>query len=629
MANILASLSQMSEKDRDAFHLVRDFYWNSKNNRADIERKWDDFLAMYNAYREKPKGPDGVTRSRIGTSIGYTSVETSVAKLRGNILPDNPNDPMIKVMPRGPEDVERADNTEAWLQFSLERVGHRQKIEKAARDYNIYGITVAYPKWKFVTAKRKLRTPITDNGRVVGLGDFEMQEQLIADYPDFEIGDIRSFYPDSSAEEFTPDKMRAVVREIYIPYDELKLAVESDETGIFNKKNFKLIDPASLPSRVNSRTHNNANRITSYQNYTPDGSLRKVEGLNGFVRIWEYWSKDKWIMIADEVLPLINTDSELWSYQIPVIISVRQPRSGYPWGKSVLEPVEKIISHIDGLRNASLDQINKALHPPMLLKKGSGINKQQLVNIGPYDIIDIINREDIDQMKFDDVTTGAFRMEDTLLADYNNANANISGVGGGNSPANVRSGVQQFSQLELVEERNKADIDNFAESFVLPLGRFFVEYAQLYMTRPEIVRLTDDPNASIKVVRPFDLISPYDLKPATSARVLPKAVEANQRLIFVQNVERILANPQGVADQIIKMWADAAGDLGYKKIERVLLQLIPEFTGRRLLADDNLLPGIGNGQDQATSGAVLGGANTDVQNTPQSQETTIANIENG
>jgi len=111
--------------------------------------------------------------------------------------------------------------------------------------------------------------------------------------------------------------------------------------------------------------------------------------------------------------------------------------------------------------------------------------------------------------------------------------------------------------------------------------------------------------------------------------VLPKAVEANQRLIFVQNVERILANPQGVADQIIKMWADAAGDLGYKKIERVLLGLIPEFTGRRLLADDNLLPGLGNGQDQATSGAVLGGANTDVQNTPQSPETTIANIENG
>jgi hypothetical protein len=337
--------------------------------------------------------------------------------------------------------------------------------------------------------------------------------------------------------------------------------------------------------------------------------------MNGLVKVWEFWSRDRWIQILEEDLPIIDEDSELWSYEIPVVFAIRQPRTGYPWGKSVIEPVEKIVSHIDGLRNASIDQINKALHPPIKLRKSSGIDKKQLINIGPYSVIDMVNMEDIDTMQFQDVTSGAFRMEDVLVNDFNTANANISGVGGGDSPANVRSGVQQISQLELVDERNKAEIDDFAEQFVLPLGRSFIELGQLYMNRPEAVRLTDDPNASIRVVRPFDIISPYDLKLATSARVLPKGVEAENKLLFMQNVVEILSNPQGVADSIISITADAAGDLGYKKIELELRKLLPEFVARRVLEPNNLLPGNDRPQNQEIAGARDGGSGTDIQNT--------------
>ncbi|HEC65507.1 MAG TPA: hypothetical protein ENI23_09445 [bacterium] len=557
-------------------------------------------------------------RSRVATPLGFAIVESQTAKHKAAILPSSPNEPFVRVLPRSLNDTETTPLVENWLNWRLELAQYRRKIEMSLRHFNTYGIAVAYPFYDIRVKKRKLRLPIDHidpaTGELIrlGLGPPQEVEQQVFRGPNFEVDGIENFFPDPGARTFDSDNMRWVVRRKFVPYEKLKVIVESNPE-MFNQKVFKMLEPQNTSTTSDDPF---VSEVSRYHIYPFDQTTNAQEGM---VEIWQYLSADRIIWTANQDYPIMDIEDPYWLNEIPCIVGTRLPMLGYPWGKGSIEPIERIVAHIVSNRNMRLDAQRLGIQPMWITLKNAVPNPEQLYSTEPNRIIETLQRNALEQVKIQDTTSGSFAEEDILRQDID-LSSNSFGFSSGNIPANIRSATQQLSLMEMVAERDQMDIEAFDTSFVAPLARWFVALGQMFTTRDEIIRLDEEEGHKFPVISPQDLLGEFDYKVAGAARVIPKAVEAQQKQAFANSILPVLQNPVGVPDQYIKIMASIAKDQGYHDIWKILkdtakMLRIMRFLQGGLMGDPNGQAGAGLARQLVQGGNGAQGAGTSVDNT--------------
>lgn len=559
----------LTARERDAALFVQSRLEASKSNKSDILRKAIDYLRIYNTWIPRnPKESKEGKRARVATPLGFAIVEQQTAKQKRAILPTSPHEPYVRVLPRSDNDVDSAPMAEKWLNWRLELAQYRRKTEMALRHFNIFGMVPGYPYYDYRTKVRKLRLPIdmmnplTGSMERIGLGPPTEVEQVIFRGPNYDVGHISDYYPDPSAEVFDSDGMDWVIRRRWDSYKRLKVEVESNPE-LYNQEVFSKVQPLDTPSIADDPFITEISRYHQYPyDFTPDSFSDTVE-------VWEYLSADRIITVINHYYPIMDQEDPFWLAEIPCFVGVRLPLPRYPWGKGSIEPIERTIAHIVSNRNMRLDTVRMNLQPPWIALKNAVTNPEALYSTEPNRIIEVMRRDAVEKIKIDDTTSQSFAEEDILRQDVD-LSSNSFGFSSGNIPANIRSATQQLSLMEMVAERDQMDIEAYEASFIQPLAKWFMALGQMFTTTPEIVRFDEEDGPQFPVLQPYDLLGEFDYKIAGAARVIPKAVEAQQRQVFISGILPMLQNPQGFTDVMLKLHATLARDQGYYAEAKIL-----------------------------------------------------------
>lgn len=561
--------SELTKKERETALFVQTRFEASKSNKVDVLRKAIDYERIYNTWIPRnPKESKEGKRARVATPLGFAIVEQQTAKQKRAILPSSPHEPYVRVLPQSNNDVESAPMAEKWLNWRLELANYRRKTEMALRHFNIFGMVPGYPYYDYRVKTRKLRLPIdmmnplTGMQERLGLGPPTSIDQVLFRGPNYDIGHISDFYPDPSAEIFDSEGMDWVVRRRWDSYRRLKIEVESNPE-LYNKKVFEKISPLDTPSITDDPFITEITRYHQYPyDFTPDS-------FSDIVEVWEYLSADRIITVINHDYPIMDIEDPFWLAEVPCFVGVRLPMSRYPWGKGSIEPIERTIAHIVSNRNMRLDTVRMNLQPPWIALKNSVTNPEALYSTEPNRIIEVMRKDAVEKIKIDDTTSQSFAEEDILRQDVD-LSSNSFGFSSGNIPANIRSATQQLSLMEMVAERDQMDIEAFESSFIKPLSKWFIALGQMFTTSAEIVRFDEEDGPAFPVLQPYDLLGEFDYKIVGAARVIPKAVEAQQRQVFISGILPMLENPQGFTDVALKLHAVLARDYGYYAEAKIL-----------------------------------------------------------
>jgi len=618
-----------SKKDRTALFLVDDFIQSSRSKMTDIRRKGEDWLKMYNAYIENR---DDVKtrrkRARMASAYPFAIVESATSKSKSTILPSNDKEPIIRVIPKDPDSIDQAPTVEKWLNWRFKMSKISRKIELALRHYYIFGFVPLYVRWRLETKNRKIKLPLIyqnpATGEQIKLGMTEPQDitQTLFSGPDFEVGNIWGFFPDPRVNDF--ERMECYAREFFIPYETLKQRVESNPE-LFSKSRFREINKDEYNAFSNRFTEKGTTNYWDYQQSETHFSGK------GLVKIWRYRSKDKWYEVANERYPIMNIDNPLWDGELDVVVPTRLPQPDQPFGKGMIEPIEKAVAHQNHLRNVRLDTLNLNTRPPWITRKGNVPDKTQLEFMDPTTIIEALDPDALRQVQVQDFSNNAYQEEDRLLQDMAIGSGQI--MDSTQIPANIRSAEQQYSLLENIQEKVQMDIGSFVDTGIIPLAEKYLMFGQMFMSEEEILSVEEEFNQQFPIISPEDLIGNFNYKITSSARMIPKQVEATQKLNFMNQIIPILQNPTGFPADIVELMATIAEDLGYPKIFQKLNMALDRLRGQQMLNEFNAIQGNQQDNGQATQ-AIQGpngqrGANTANENTPQNLDSILNSITSG
>lgn len=567
----MSTWANLSNKQREAQQLVSEAFNCSNDAKSDVMRKSLDHLRIYNVY--VPRNPlEAVKgkRARVATPLGFAIVEQQTANHKSALLPSNPNEPYIRVLPRSLNDIDRAPAVENWLNWRLDLAGYRRKIEMSLRHFNTFGIVPCYPYYDYRTVERSVRLPIdmvnpmTGIEERLGLGAPKKMTQVIFKGPNFRPGSISGFFPDPGARIFDGQGLEWCIERDYPSYDMVKSEVEANPE-LYDKRIFEMIEPMDTPTISNDPFMSEVTKLYSY----PFDS-NSYSYLKGRLERWTFLSRDRVIVVINGEYPIMDVEDLYWLTDCPCFVGVRLPVIGDPWGKGAIEPIERIIAHIVSNRNMRLDTVRMNLQPPWVVLKNAVPNPKQIMDGMPNHIIEVLQKNAIEKVKIEDTTSQSYAEEDILRQDVD-LSSNSFGFSSGQIPANIRSATQQLSLMEKVSERDQMDLEAFESSFLKPLACWFVGLGQMFSTTREMVRLDEEDGYKFPMVGPADLLGEYDYKVVSSARVVPKAVEAQQRQVFISGILPILQNPQGLPDVYLKLVAQLAKDQGYMQEYKILV----------------------------------------------------------
>lgn len=581
----------MTEEQRKYFDLVMTAYKMSADAKAPFMTKALDWYKAYTSYVQPPKSKEPQRKARISTPHVYTAVEHTVAKMRATLFPGNTSQPIVRVLPTEESDIENAQAVETLLNWQLRKAGIRRKGEMWLRNFVIFGVAPIYTSWRLETRNiRQMKpiywvSPLTNEPVVVGFTEPEDKQVIYYDGPDFTVDDIEDFFPDPAAFEFSQDSMRWVIRRYYKSIEWVK---NQTELGFFEPRLVAQIDEKERPPLKEEQY------LDVVRGRTFDTNLA-FRGSEGVVELLEYIDAEKVVTVANRQVVIRAIPKPYWHAEIPCIVAVRQPMTKYPWGRGIVEPIEKTHAHLNALRNARLDNVNLVLNRMWKVLKGS-VDKHQL-DSEPNKVIEVLSMDDIEPIVTQDVTSSSYQEEIALRNDIE-ISASLPGIARGEAPPSVRSAAHAMTLLEAATERLQMDVDSFAERGLIPLGKHFLFLNQQFLTSDQVVRILGQHGMSWTRVRVDDLHREYDFAIDSQARSIPKAIEAQQKLAMISQMLPLLG---GRPDLVLSLMSHVAESSGYLDLAQAL----------REMRDMAMMP------SSPMGGMSVGGGNTHPQNMPQ------------
>lgn len=591
-------------------------YNESKDNKADYMRKAIEWFKLYNMYVQRPKNKKMERQARTAAPQAFSITEHTTAKIKAAIFPPNETNPIIRALPTEVDDIDNANVVEMLVNYDLRRAGVRNKGEKWIRNFAMFGTGPISVFWrreiKIMTARDPIlfHNPLDGLTYKLGLDEPKQRPVLCFDGPDFLPMDLEDSYPDPAATIFDKYNMRWNIFIFYMDYNQLKYRVES-EPELWDKEVFDMIDPNEIPPLRDNDSF--TDELTRYHQYPLQGNQH---GFNkGVLEIMLYESREERRVIVNRKWPVAKMPNPYWYGEIPAIYATRLPITNYPWGKGVIEPIEKSLAYMTALKNARLDTVNRILNPPIMALPGM-LKKEDMLTT-PGNIVEVVSLDSVKPFEFPDYTSTVHVEEGRMIADMQEASNLPPFAQGINQGSNIRSTGQQLSLLEMVSERTQMDIDDFAESGMKPLAEWFYALRQQFTTSEQVIRVAGEEGFDWIPVGPADLAASYDFRLEATARTTPKAVEAQQRLAFVNLIAPILMNPTGFPDQLIELFRLSAMESGYYKEAKALKDIGQNLRAMRAIQGGIMGQGGGENINGAARQQVQGGAGARGANTAQ------------
>lgn len=601
---------------------VNERYEEAQEGKAEFMERAKDCHLLYRQYQPPLKKDDPPNTPNHVSPKPYSSVELAVAKQRRALIPGNPNDPILRVLPRGPEDVRGAQVQELLLDYHLRLAKLRSKISMWLRQYNEYGVSPIRIYWRTTTRsikEQKMNPIILPLGGVtIGVKQVQQfrEDRVIYDAPDFEVLSIDDWFPDPSASQFDDVGQSWSIARYYLHKREAMRYKDVFDVDLINKE---IKDDDIPPPRFGDEIQDQDIREIGNRFDQP-------RALQGLIEILEFYDGERIISIANQKHSIrLDSESPFNHGRIPIVCPARTKEAGSPWGTGQIEPIKPTVEHITSLRNMRSKNVNLSINKMWKVMKDAGIDPRQLVSKAGGRI-DVTDMDDVETIEFPDVTQNAYQEEIVLNEDIDLITG-FSGLAVGSAPPSVRSGIQTFPLLDIANERTVMDIETFVDEGLIPLAQQFQFLAYQFAPDELYARVLGPEGAQFIEVDKEDLEREYDYIVEASVRTVPKAVEAEQQLAFLNSIAAVL---QGFPDFSLKIFRSAAQKNGLKELVAELNAVINQVEAERQNQGGIISGGAGNQELAGAFGAAGGtGGNTVAPSDDTTAEDTLAALLEG
>jgi hypothetical protein len=434
------------------------------------------FIAKFSEYNDAYNAvipPEKLREEGANLAIPYiySTVETALPKIINSIFDSKP---YISYKPVSADDGDKAKMLTQLVDYQM-----RQKMKAASVLYTIFksalieGTAISKQTWKYETKKVVRRLPtkemqVLDDGteQVVEVSVPQEVEEVVYDAPKIAhipLGEFL-FDPAYSSIEASPFGCHVYYMELH----ELKKGEKA--------KRYKNTKKLSTESDTELDHFGEPNR---------KGNMR--DG----VLIWEYWTDDWKVMIANKSVVVQAMENPYFHKSKPFTKWTPIPVPGAFYGKSMVESLIALQHELNTLRSQRLDNVSFAINRMFLINRNAEIDTKQLRSRpnGFIEVDDIQN--DIREMVVADVTGSAYRDEEVVKADMD-VTSGVHSYDRGQNPVRRDTATVASLLTSASSERFKLQAIMLEEDPLTDVGRHLAELNNQFLSDETFIAITNE-----------------------------------------------------------------------------------------------------------------------------------------
>ena len=435
-------MGDTAPSDQAAVSLVVKTFGNYEGKRLTNEKRWDQAARLYHGVVDTRKwdGSD-VERASIPVPISFDQIEAAVPIVNGALFNYYPA--FFDVLP-GPgtsaaEAAQVRDVLAAYLETPFDETGlssvlHMKMAVKQAAKF--------------------------------GDGVIELSWDPNKKRPVAEWVDLRDIYVDPTTPGACVDWSPSLVHRKLITVEELAALRDSNTKGI-NIPSDEVLNSLAKQRTLTMGDVTKQREASARREHLFISDLR-TNPAHQLVEVLVYWSKDRFIWTLGRLWCAINQKNPLGF--IPYCKTPWIALEGRPYSMSLPDILEGEQKYAQGIRNARLDNLALALHPPRVRAMGTPTTPSGTAwRPGLEDRVTDPKQVEIAQVQ--NVTQDAYREEELI---YQNADrrsgVNRSVQSGVPIPSNSnRTATGVTSQTTAVSNRLSTMVENVEDYLIVPM----------------------------------------------------------------------------------------------------------------------------------------------------------------
>lgn len=478
--------------DQYILQIITEDMERAKNFQQPYFTKFINFYRLYNSkFEESEKRPYG---ANLFIPYIYNIIETAIPKLIGSVLDSKP---FIAYKPVGDGDVRKGEKMTALVDFQL-----RKFMKAATRLYEIfktaviYGTAISKQTWKYevkeVTRRREVPTVEIVDGIPTETTALQPQVETVVTYdaPQIQNIPLESFYFDPA---YTDIESSPFVCHEYFKEKHEILAGAEDKTY----KNTKAL--------TSSETQDGplADRLQIYN--------EAIGNMRDGVRIWEYWTNDWKVMIANKTTVIQCIKNPYYHKRKPFTKWTLIPMPNEFYGKPPVEALEDLQAELNTTRSQRIDNVSLALNRMFIVNKQAQVDTSQLVS-RPNGWIEVDNiQEDIKELTVMDVTSSAYKEEEVIKQDMD-VTSGVHNYDRGQQGVRVDTATVANLLASASSERFKLQVMMMEEDPMSDLGNQLAELNKQFLDGETWVRITEEDGTTTAAPVTFeDIDAEFDI----------------------------------------------------------------------------------------------------------------------
>lgn len=526
--------SKEKTSDRDqTLALVNDRFERARSYRITTQDEiWKRSYNNWKGILDKSQYP---WRSKLFVPWSFTVVEAIIPKVFAR-------DPKWRAIARNPDFPEDAPRVVGdLLTYQWSHMGMRTKMYDYIKDSLMFSKAFAKVTWNFKTKTNKFMEPIVGENDEITFKE-TVKSAIEHDDPKVEIIDPFDIYidPDATSCGYGGDGSYLIHRKT-VPLAELK-----------DNPNYKNVDKIAEASSADQYM----DKLTRYNENIPQTDKHK-----DLVEIFEYWEKDRLIVIANRSIILRDSPNPYHHKEIPFVEldDYRDPHNLY--GQSELSVIDPLQREINSIRNQRRDYDNLALNPVILHIPGTLRNPNSAV-MAPGNMWNVTDLNGLAPFALPQLQGSSTEIEQQTAQDIQRTVA-IDEIGIGLLPGDSqrRSATEVVTSQSVAGKRFAVKIALLEEA-VKKIGQLVFALNQQFLDQERMIQIVGQRGATEWVeLSPDDIRGEYFIDIEVGS-MLPKdeiaqRQEAIQLLQYITPIiQPVIASNPSIIMPIIRMVVD-------------------------------------------------------------------------
>lgn len=455
----VAPLQDLNDRQK-ALNLVQERFSVSKKFTQGYFSKFQSFYELYKSYLQKGRLP---WRSNLFIPKTFEIVETVAPRIAQAQR-------TFKTLPVEGMDVENSDAYTDLLKFQFYKSDMEDVIEELVKETLIYGSGWVKVYWE-------------DN------------------QPKAEVADIFDVFPDPKAR--SDKELKYVIHRLERDIEDLKSNPNYDQKAI---KELETLESSASDTQEQS-FRNSITGVTS-----KDSTRKRFEVLE-----YHGYFNDKIYIITTVGNILLRADESPYKC-IPFILVNDHKVPHELYGIGEIQPIESLQNELNDIRNQRMDNVKLRINSMWKVLPGGALFDDELVS-RPGGIIHVSRPDGVESLVQQPLDASAFTEPAIINSDMERAtgaNTAISGalvspMGGTQGGTLNRTATAYQGAINQGDKRFNSKINQIKRGLI-KIGRKFLEFDQLFMSKPQVIRIIGEEGDNLIPVYPEDIKNQFDLE---------------------------------------------------------------------------------------------------------------------